>query len=291
MTFIPDNLNVLNWPIQTPEAEALWASKHKCNQAKAIIAFSRDISNANDNMRRYGYTRAWRENAIANFGQFVHQPSCENVPITPLSTPWWECMSQGVPPDPTCNKWVPAFDGTPGQTIFIEDKLTETGMTKLTFHTVFSHHEYNSSVCLVSTEQNGQEVWLNYSHLMTRPSLQTGGRYQVHLDGVPWSEGFVLPPKYEGKRVMVEIVAPAGTTFDETFHFGGDVHGAMDSVSTYIDVVSIVKDGETITWGSACVEEEPGDDDIVGTSTAGIPVPPITFSEYLNGWKRIEEFK
>lgn len=97
MTFVPDNLNVLNYPIETDEAKAMWASKHKCNKMKAIIAFSLDLDNANDNLRRYGYTLAWRTKAIDAFGTYVNNPDCTGIPLTPLSTPWWECMPYNPP--------------------------------------------------------------------------------------------------------------------------------------------------------------------------------------------------
>ena len=51
----------LNFPIETPEAYKFWKSKHKGNHMKAVIAFSTSLENANENMRREGYSRFWRE--------------------------------------------------------------------------------------------------------------------------------------------------------------------------------------------------------------------------------------
>lgn len=98
---IPDNLTVLNYPITTPEAEAFWASKHKCNKMKRIIAFSYDLHNANDNLRRYGYTYAWRKKALRAFGMYVNSPDMKGIPFSTLEDKWWECMpAEGYPPIP-----------------------------------------------------------------------------------------------------------------------------------------------------------------------------------------------
>lgn len=107
---IPDNLNVLNYPITTPEAKKMWGSRHKCNKMKSIIAFSLDLSNANDNLRRYGYTLQWRKKAIANFGQYVNSPEMLAVPFSEMSTPWWVCMPFDVPVDPNVAIWMDAMN-------------------------------------------------------------------------------------------------------------------------------------------------------------------------------------
>lgn len=80
------------FPIETEEAKTFWASRHKCNRMKAIIAFSTDLKNANDNLRRSGYGVHWRNRALNNFGMFVNKPSMASVPFTEMSTPWWVCM-------------------------------------------------------------------------------------------------------------------------------------------------------------------------------------------------------
>lgn len=92
MADVPQNLTVLNTPNTTPEAEKFWASKHVCNHTKAIIAFSHDLKNANDNLRRYGYTRGWRTKALYHFGKYVNKPTMAGVPFTELETPWYEEM-------------------------------------------------------------------------------------------------------------------------------------------------------------------------------------------------------
>ena len=89
---VPDNLNTLNYPIETEEARLFWASRHKCNKMKSIIAFSLDLDNANDNLRRFGYTLQWRKKAIRAFGQYANLPHMAGIPFSEISTPWWECM-------------------------------------------------------------------------------------------------------------------------------------------------------------------------------------------------------
>lgn len=97
----------LNYPIETPEAKAFWASRHKCNKMKSIIAFSLDLSNANDNLRRAGYRRHWRLRALNNFGMYVNKPTMATVPFSEIETPWWVCMpyKPGTTPPTKC-VWV-----------------------------------------------------------------------------------------------------------------------------------------------------------------------------------------
>lgn len=97
-----------NYPIETDEAVAFWASNHKCNRMKAIIAFSFDLQNANINLRREGYSRFWRLRALNNFGMYVDRPSMSTLPYSMMDTPWWECMPYDpvTPPPPTSCIWV-----------------------------------------------------------------------------------------------------------------------------------------------------------------------------------------
>lgn len=82
-----------NFPVETEEAKRFWASQHKCNKMKAVIAFSTDLDNANINLKRHGYSWHWRKKALQSFGMFVNQPDMTKVPFTPMSVPWWECMA------------------------------------------------------------------------------------------------------------------------------------------------------------------------------------------------------
>lgn len=59
---------------------------------KAIIAFSLDLENANDNLRRYGYRLQWRNRALASFGAYVNQPDMTGVPFSELEDLYWYCM-------------------------------------------------------------------------------------------------------------------------------------------------------------------------------------------------------
>lgn len=91
MADIPE-LYRLNYPIETPEAQAFWSSRHKANRAKAIMAFSLDLDNANDNYRRWNYPRQFRKRALLNFCMYVNQPDMKGIPLSPLDSPWWEEM-------------------------------------------------------------------------------------------------------------------------------------------------------------------------------------------------------
>jgi len=82
----------LNYPIETPEAYAFWASRHKCNVMKSYIAYSTDLADANDNLKRAGYSLHWRKKAIASFGKWVAYPEMRRIPFSELETPYWECM-------------------------------------------------------------------------------------------------------------------------------------------------------------------------------------------------------
>lgn len=84
-----NDLTVLNFPITTPEAENFWGSSHLCNKFKSIIAFSLDLANANDNLRRYGYNRAWRTKSLYHYGKHVNHPAMTGIPFTEMETPYW----------------------------------------------------------------------------------------------------------------------------------------------------------------------------------------------------------
>lgn len=85
-------MHKLNYPITTPEAIKLWGSEHVCNRMKAIIAFSLDLDNANDNLRRFGYTLQWRKRALAAFGQYVSTPDAVGIPYSEMSDFYWNEM-------------------------------------------------------------------------------------------------------------------------------------------------------------------------------------------------------
>ena len=65
----------LNYPVKTANAKKFWGSRHICNRMQCIIAFSLNLSNANDNLRRAGYSYAWRKRALLAFGAGVNKPT------------------------------------------------------------------------------------------------------------------------------------------------------------------------------------------------------------------------
>lgn len=89
MADVPAPLYKLNYPIETAEAKAFWTSNQKLNRIKAIIAFSLTLDNANDNLRRYGYAKQFRNRALRNFGQYVNNPSMAGIPLSKLEDKWW----------------------------------------------------------------------------------------------------------------------------------------------------------------------------------------------------------
>lgn len=89
MADVPSPLFKLNYPIETVEARAFWSSNQKLNRIKAIIAFSLTLENANDNLRRYGYAKQFRNRALHNFGQYVNNPSMAGIPFNKLEDKWW----------------------------------------------------------------------------------------------------------------------------------------------------------------------------------------------------------
>lgn len=86
---VPSPLYKLNYPIETEEAKKFWSSNQKLNRIKAIIAFSLDLENANDNLRRYGYSKQFRKRALNNFCMYVNQPAMTGIPFNEMDDKWW----------------------------------------------------------------------------------------------------------------------------------------------------------------------------------------------------------
>lgn len=68
--------------IETEEALRFWASRHMYNEIKSIIAFSADLEEANNNLRRFGYKNAFRKRMLEKFGEYVNQPDMKNIPYS-----------------------------------------------------------------------------------------------------------------------------------------------------------------------------------------------------------------
>lgn len=90
--YIPDGLTVYNHPNLTALQIKFWNSKHVCNHTKAIIAFAFNLKNANDSLRRYGYTRGWRTKALYHYGKYVNNKEMTGIPFTEMTTPWYKEM-------------------------------------------------------------------------------------------------------------------------------------------------------------------------------------------------------
>ncbi|ELI5583685.1 hypothetical protein MLN87_07370 [Escherichia coli] len=71
-----------NYDIETPEAIRFWGSNHVLNRVKSIIAFSLNEDNANDNLRRYGFTFGFRQRCLDHYKKYVNQPTMKNIPFS-----------------------------------------------------------------------------------------------------------------------------------------------------------------------------------------------------------------
>ncbi|HHB8426213.1 hypothetical protein [Klebsiella pneumoniae] len=80
----------LNFPVETEEAQRFWASKHRLNRIKAIIAFSTDMKNANDNLRRAGYSYMYRQKYLKAYKCYVNSPSMKIVMFSDLQDEWFD---------------------------------------------------------------------------------------------------------------------------------------------------------------------------------------------------------
>lgn len=102
----------LNFPIETERAREFWGSKHKLNRIKAIIAFSLDLDNANDNLRRHGYYRQYRKRYLEVYSCYVNNPKMDgsdgkqNVPFSDLQEHWWN-------PTAVCGTITPPVNNNP----------------------------------------------------------------------------------------------------------------------------------------------------------------------------------
>lgn len=93
-------IHKMAYPIETETAYKFWASRHKCNRLKAIVAFSTSVRDANNNLRRFGFNAHVRLRALLAYQGFVSQPSMDRIPFTPAEIPWWECLPhEEVPPE------------------------------------------------------------------------------------------------------------------------------------------------------------------------------------------------
>lgn len=90
-------LALVNYPIETELQRKFWGSNHKCNRAKAIIAFSLNKANAMRNLKTVGgMTHFWRHRAWNAFGQYVNTPSMEGIPYSEMKDLYWHCMPNNV---------------------------------------------------------------------------------------------------------------------------------------------------------------------------------------------------
>ncbi len=111
----------LNYPIETPEAIKFWESRHKCNRAKAICAFSLDEENALRNFTRRGYTHMWAKRAVESFGMYCAQPDMTGIPFSDIDESTGDCMPIGG------GSVTPPVETVPTVTILTTPKPVQVG--------------------------------------------------------------------------------------------------------------------------------------------------------------------
>ncbi|EBW2292206.1 hypothetical protein DFV88_24800 [Salmonella enterica subsp. enterica serovar Newport] len=74
-----------NYEIKTPLQIKFWSSAHRDNRIKAIIAFSLDYDNANDNLRRAGYTFGYRHKKLEEYKQYINHYDFADVPYSTIT--------------------------------------------------------------------------------------------------------------------------------------------------------------------------------------------------------------
>lgn len=105
------SMHKYTYPIETEEAKKFFASRHICNRVKAIIAFSKTPEDALRNLRNnlpkeFNHNNHhFRRRAVHAFQHYVNQPDMTNVPFSPISIPWWECIPK-EPVPPAKGHWV-----------------------------------------------------------------------------------------------------------------------------------------------------------------------------------------
>ncbi|HAV9873783.1 TPA: hypothetical protein JLH60_004759 [Escherichia coli] len=71
-----------NYEIRTPLQIKFWSSANRDNRVKAIIAFSLDYENAQDNLRRAGYPYGWRQRKLEEYKQYINHYDFADVPYS-----------------------------------------------------------------------------------------------------------------------------------------------------------------------------------------------------------------
>lgn len=72
-------------PITSERAIEFFASSHKADNAKGIVAHSPTLKAANDTFWRKGYPLQLRKRLLATYKQYVNNPSMTGVPFSNLN--------------------------------------------------------------------------------------------------------------------------------------------------------------------------------------------------------------
>lgn len=249
---IPNDLCKLNYPIETEEAKAMWASSHKCNRMKAIIAFSLTLENANDNLRRAGYTLQWRKKAIRAFAKYVNNPFMKGIPFTETTTPWWECMPVSSGPAVRFEHWVPSFTGAKGQALITSGLLHLDNDNRIDFNTVFSSSDLQKDFMLVSTDDPTRKIEV-------KNGVFHSDHFIIKVNNKVVNDK-TLSEHLHGIRVKVSLLSKKPDFVNNTYYFGGDINSVMDSISTFIEDVKFYcfyNPNESVFWYGIRSENAP----------------------------------
>lgn len=74
-------------PMTSPEAYEFFASNHKCNHAKAVMAHSATMQQANDTFWRRGFTLQMRKRFLKTYKKYLGQQDMSTIPMSPEVNP------------------------------------------------------------------------------------------------------------------------------------------------------------------------------------------------------------
>lgn len=74
-------------PITSERGMEFFGSNHKCNHAKAVMAHSETLDQANDTFRRRGFTLQMRKRFLKTYKPYLGETDMTNVPMSPEVNP------------------------------------------------------------------------------------------------------------------------------------------------------------------------------------------------------------
>lgn len=74
-------------PMISASAYKFFGSNHKCNHAKAVMAHSATMVQANDTLRRRGFTLQMRKRILKTYEKYLGQQDMSSIPMSPEVNP------------------------------------------------------------------------------------------------------------------------------------------------------------------------------------------------------------